>query len=141
MASARLLLSALVVAIPAGIGAASNAPRFTVQPGPGGATRVDTQTGAISHCTPRDGAWHCEPAMPAPIGDPERVSEAINALAARVDAISARLDRIASGEGAAGAAGEAPPRRALPAEVVDRFLQMVRRLKHRLTDRVTPDAS
>ncbi len=35
--------------------------RFTMTPTEGGFVRLDTETGAVSICTRRDGAWACEP--------------------------------------------------------------------------------
>src|SRR5262245_19687150 len=102
MALWRLFLGGLVAAVP--VAAASDAPRFALQPSPGGVTRVDTRTGAISHCAFRDGAWFCEAAAAVNAPDLERTSEALAALAVRVDALSARLDRLGSPEAAAAAA-------------------------------------
>jgi outer membrane murein-binding lipoprotein Lpp len=129
----------LVATVPLAVGAASGGPRFTVEPGPGGVTRVDTETGALSHCTPRDGTWQCEPVGPATPADPDRLSEAIAALNARVDALSARVDQVMPPVAAAGAAQEAAPR-PFTAEAVARFLEMIRRLKHRGANPVSQDA-
>ena len=59
---------ALVLAVAVAAPLAAEEPpglRFEIAPGEAGVTRVDTQTGAVSHCTARNGAWICEPAAVA----------------------------------------------------------------------------
>lgn len=39
---------------------ATDAGRFQLAPTDSGVTRIDTATGAISHCTEQNGAWTCQ---------------------------------------------------------------------------------
>lgn len=107
--------------------------RYELQPNETGFVRLDTVTGAISHCRPVDGAWACE-RLDTPDADArlEHLAGDIARLQAAVGALAARLDRL-DGAGVAVAAepAKAPPALATFADrVVERFLAMVRLLKH-----------
>jgi hypothetical protein len=43
------------------VSAQEHTQRFTMTPTEGGFVRLDTETGAVSICTRKDGAWACEP--------------------------------------------------------------------------------
>jgi hypothetical protein len=131
-----IVLASFAVAAPVTAQVASTTPRFEVAPGATGVTRVDTATGAVSHCTESSGVWFCERVgTPAPSGSPDpaadvkKVSDAVAALSSRVDGLAGRLDKVmpASSSPGTNAAGSGP--RALTAEVVARFVAMIRRLK------------
>ncbi len=96
--------------------------RFAVQPSDDGFIRLDTQTGAVSHCGRRDGVWFCEKL----VEDRSALEEKIDALSARVDALSRAVDTLAR----APAAGP-PPRPAnagFATRLIDRLYALVRRI-------------
>jgi hypothetical protein len=62
----RSLLAVIAVLVVLGAAAAraqERPQRFTMTPTEGGVVRLDTETGAVSVCTRKDGQWSCE-AMP-----------------------------------------------------------------------------
>jgi hypothetical protein len=120
-----------------------DAQRFQIAPNDAGAIRIDTTTGAVSHCAPKDGAWTCDPvpSRAAPVAsapsapsssDPAAVSSALAGLSARVDELSRRVDQ-AAGVPVATSIGKplsaAPARPSLAAVIVGRLVTMVKRLK------------
>ena len=132
------LAAALLAVTPA---LAQDTGRFELAPAPGGFTRLDTATGAVSHCARRDdGVWYCEP-LDGSQADPDRrldqLTATIDDLAGRLDALSARVDGLAAVvEGAPPPAIAPPPAvdvagspPGLANELVRRFVAMVRRLK------------
>ena len=112
MRLALVLLLALILAMP--VAAQESGLRFEIAPGAVGVTRVDTQTGAVSHCSANQGGWACDPVAAA--------------------APAAATDRVPSG----------PPAALRPAAVrmLDRLVAVVGRLKHPRGARpATPAAS
>ncbi len=140
-----VLVLAVVAAAPVAAQVATGGQRFAVTPAETGVTRVDTQTGAVSHCTQTDGVWFCDrvgdaagavPAAPSP--DLKRLTDAITALTGKVDRLSSDLAARPAGSGASASA--APP--SFAATAVNRLLGMVRKLKPRGHDAaVTPGAT
>jgi hypothetical protein len=64
MVMSRSLVAVVLVLVALGSVPASaqeRPQRFTMTPTEGGFVRLDTETGAVSICTRRDGAWACEP--------------------------------------------------------------------------------
>jgi hypothetical protein len=58
----RLVIIAAILLLAAPAGAQEQpAGRYALQTSPGGFVRLDTRTGAVSHCGQRDGRWFCEP--------------------------------------------------------------------------------
>jgi hypothetical protein len=114
--------------------------RYGLTPAPDGFTRLDTETGDVTHCGPKDGVWACDRLTAAP---PE-TERRLDALAAEVRRLSAELTALAArvvapAPEAAGETvvadepnGEPEPSRTpqIAGEVVRRFLDMVRSLKH-----------
>ena len=102
------------------------ASRYAVQPSDDGFIRLDTQTGAVSHCGRRAGVWFCEKL----VEDQTALERRLEELAARVDALSKQVDALAARPPAA-----PPP----PAQVVEspdfttklirRFYALIRRMK------------
>lgn len=104
-----------------------------------GFVRLDTRTGAVSHCGQREGTWVCEPvADPAAADQIARLGEHIARLSAGLDRLSGRVDELAArvpvakaedaplgaeGDGAVGQPGFARV-------VLQKFLNMVRAMKH-----------
>ena len=121
----RWFLAASLIALIA-LAAAAQAPgagRFEVTPDNQGFIRVDTRTGATTHCTRVGGGWSCQPV----IEDVGALSEALREADRRIDSLAARLDRLAGGTEAAAAAEED---RGLIATAVERLLELVRALRH-----------
>jgi len=99
----RLLIATALLATGPASGQGAGPPgRFEIIPANGGFTRLDTRTGAVSHCAPRDdGVWYCEPLDAADPEFGERVdrlaagvqdlSDAVAALSARIDSVAARV--------------------------------------------------
>jgi len=120
-------------AAPAGAG------RYALNAARDGFVRLDTATGAVSHCSQEAGVWHCDTIagedatlkarLDALTGEVAKLSAAVAALGARVADLAvgakstAPVAPVAADppiEGRAGFAGRA----------VDRFLAMVRALRH-----------
>ena len=136
------IASAAVIVPAAAEDAAPPAGRYQLTPGGGSSfVRLDTRTGAVSHCRQADGTWRCEPIADAGLADKlSALSDKVDRLSADVDRLSLRVD------GLAAAAEPAPPEVAdtggEPAAVspakpkgvartaVHRLLEMIRTLKH-----------
>jgi hypothetical protein len=73
-----------------------DAGRYSVLPSPDGFIRIDTATGAVSHCGKREGAWYCD-VLIEDRGLMERRLDALTAqiasLADRIEKLAARIDR------------------------------------------------
>jgi hypothetical protein len=130
----RLLFVVALVAAPAAL--AQDAGRYEVAPAPEGLIRLDTRTGATSHCAELDGVWRCEPViegtaalaakLDALATEIEEMSSALATTTARLDALASRL------EGTSQAPASVAPEegRGFLATVVDRLFAMIRALKH-----------
>ena len=129
----RLFLLAVIVSVAVPV-AAQEAGRYQLAPGAGGFIRLDTRTGATSHCAPQDGVWRCEPL----IENAGALAAGLDALAARVDTATAALAALGERVDALAARVEASPSadvtpiedRGLVATAVARLFALVRRLKH-----------
>ena len=123
----------------------SGAGRYRITPSEEGFTRLDTETGAISHCGKRDGVWYCEPLAGAEAdlerrldrlaGEVARLSDQIAALSAGIESLARRLDAAAArprsdaGATAQDEVGGSREARGFAEEVMRRFYDMVRDLK------------
>ncbi len=128
----------LVLAAPAlAQDAATGVGRYQITPSEQGFTRLDTETGSLSHCAKSDGVWRCEP-LGESSGLDQKVDDLsgrvgqlttdLNALVTRVDALASRVDALAARPRAE--AAPAPNETGLVEEAMRRFLDMVRGLKH-----------
>lgn len=105
--------------------------RFEIEASVDGFVRLDTETGAVSHCRRRDDVWRCE-ILAEDRSAIEAVAAEFKALNDRLDRLSARLDAME----AARAEVVAPPPEA-PAEpkpgfaeqLIESLFQLVRDLK------------
>ncbi len=70
--------------------------RYQVQPSVDGFIRLDTETGAVSHCARRDNVWRCD-VLAADRSAIEAVAAEVKALSDRLDALSARIDALEAG--------------------------------------------
>ncbi len=103
--------------------------RYEIKPSDDGFIRLDTDTGAMTHCSKRDGVWHCDilaedrSAIAALSTDVARLRSEVAALAARIAALEARKP----------VAVAPPPQAAPPASFAElmmrRFFEMVRDMK------------
>jgi len=150
VAALAAVLAAPALAQQSGGGAAV----YQITPAESGFTRLDTRSGSLTHCRLIDGVWHCEPidggagdAAAAPVSDAGGDDTTVTDLAARLEALAAKVEvlaeRVAAQEAAAAAPAPEPavpvpsppaaakpaPAPAFAAQVVARFVEMVRRLK------------
>lgn len=134
----RLLPFAAVVATAAVAAEAPEAGRYLIGASAEGFVRLDTRTGATSHCTRQEAVWRCQPVieeagvlatrLDALAGEISGLAGALAELTGRVDALAARIDHPAptvTGEAA-------PPEadRGLVATAMERLFALVRLLKH-----------
>jgi hypothetical protein len=146
---ARVLSGLVAVAIAAGVfGLAAAAepvkPRFTIDSSRDGFVRLDTLTGAVAHCSSLKGEWICDSILSADAGLGPRLDALANQvarLAAETTALDARIGLLAKGEASAPVSMLPQPATTQPAarpsagvsfadRIVERFLAMVRLLKH-----------
>ena len=115
--------------------------RYQIAPDEDGFVRLDTRTGAMTHCGKREGAWRCD------VLAEERsdVDRRLDALAGKVEALSAEVarlaKRLAAVEAGFGASAAPAPEARLPApeareEDFDEALSFAERLMRRFFDMV-----
>ena len=122
MRRSAVILAGLVLAGTAAGDETKPGGRFAIQPSDDGFVRLDTETGAVSHCGRHEGVWFCEKL----VEDQTALERRIDELAAKVDALSKQVE---------GLAAHPPP----PAHVVEdtgfttklmrRFYALIRRMK------------
>ncbi len=66
--------------------------RYSVLPSSDGFIRIDTVTGAVSHCGKRDGAWYCD----VLIEDRGLMERRLDALTAQIATLAERIDRLST---------------------------------------------
>jgi hypothetical protein len=64
--------------------------RYSVLPSSDGFIRIDTATGAVSHCGKRDGAWYCD----VLIEDRGLIERRLEALTGQVAALSEKIEAL-----------------------------------------------
>lgn len=107
--------------------------RYAVQPSADGFVRLDTRTGAVSHCSKEEGVWRCEPfADTTPAVDPRvgALSAEVAALKAKVGELTARIDALSpltTGDTVQPAPDHAPT--GFAETLVGRLFALVRELK------------
>ncbi|MBN8997671.1 MAG: hypothetical protein J0H63_15465 [Rhizobiales bacterium] len=84
------ILAAIGLAAWPALAADEPAGRYSVLPSSDGFIRVDTATGAVSHCGKRDGAWYCD----VLIEDRGLIERRLDALANEVAALGGRIDAL-----------------------------------------------
>jgi hypothetical protein len=128
----------------AGEDASAPSGRYQIAPDEDGFVRLDTRTGAMTHCGKREGAWRCD------VLAEERsdLEQRLDALAGKVDALSAEVarlaGRLATVEAKAGASAAPSPDAQLPAapspeareEDFDEALSFAERLMRRFFELV-----
>jgi hypothetical protein len=109
--------------------------RFALSPSRTGIVRLDTATGATSHCAPVKGVWHCEP-LQIESNRLDALATEVAALTAKVAALSARVAALSDKQsGTIAPVADAPPADAtlkpnFMREALGRFFAFVRILKH-----------
>lgn len=112
--------------------------RYLLSASPSGFVRLDTVTGATSHCRQQGGVWRCEPLLASDDATAERLealSREVTRLSAALAALNARVAALApvDREVVVAPAIESPTvtrGRGFAAQLVERFLDVVRTLKH-----------
>lgn len=144
-----LAFAATALALHGMAGAAEPAkPRFTINSARDGFMRLDTQTGAVTHCSATKGKWTCDGILPADAnlgGRVDALAVEVARLAANTAALTARVEQLARNgaqpsPGAQPAAVEASQpvgRKTIANRIVGRFLAMVRLLKHGKSEAIT----
>jgi hypothetical protein len=101
--------------------------RYAVQPSDDGFIRLDTETGAVSHCGRREGVWFCEKL----VEDRTALERRIDALAARLDALTRAVAGLAARPPAVAAPAPAPvvERSDFTTRLMHRFYALIRRMK------------
>ncbi len=138
-AACRVVATAVLLGVAGPAAAQDAAPgRFNIAPSETGFVRMDTRTGAVSHCSRRDGRWFCEP-IPD-VGAPaevrlDAVEDALEELRQRVEALAEAVvgqPRPEAGQAVAPAeTAAAETRRGFAVEVMERFRTLVRGLRPR----------
>ena len=127
MRRSAVILAALVLTSSAAGDEVKPGGRYAVQPSDDGFIRLDTQTGAVSHCGRREGVWFCE-----------KLVEDKTALEKRIEELATRLDTLAKAVTALAvrppASAEPPPaavveRTDFTAKLMRRFYALIRRMK------------
>lgn len=137
---ATLAIASLGLTVPAAAqDGASSAGRYQLTSGPDSSfVRLDTRTGAVSHCRQDGGVWRCEPIMDSGLSDRlGALSGQVDRLSSDVDRLSLRVDQLATRTVApdSGPEARAPDRHSGFAQaVVQRLLDMIRTLKHGRAD-------
>lgn len=140
MRASPILAGALLLALPALAEDSARPARYAIEPAEEGFVRLDTATGAASHCAKADGIWRC-----AAVADERKVLDAkIASLTDEVASLSADLKRVkdelvraraalADAEAAVAAPPAPSPVATKPtsftAALMQRFVKMVRVLK------------
>ncbi|HVY20785.1 MAG TPA: hypothetical protein VHA70_12020 [Bauldia sp.] len=122
----RIVLAAAFLAAAASAHAEEG--RYVLSAARDGFVRLDTATGAASHCAPTRGVWRCEP-LPIEETRLDALATEVAALTAKVAALSARVGALPAGTATAPAI-EPTPRPSFVHEALDRLLSLVRTLKH-----------
>lgn len=105
-----------------------------VKPGDAGFVRLDTVTGAVSHCVPDREGWSCtsldapdvDARLSAMAGNVDELASALRQLSARVDQLAEKVDP----PPASSVQAEPAPLATFVAKAMDRFVTMVRVLKY-----------
>ena len=126
-----ILLAGTLPCLPAIAQEEPGSGRFELQPSANGFIRLDTETGAVSHCSRgADGVWFCD----IVVEDQGALGKRVDELSARVDELSRQVEALA----ARVAEPPPPPVAASPPAadgggfadtVLSRLFEMVRRMK------------
>jgi hypothetical protein len=97
----RSLLAALATLAFVGTALAEEAKpglgRYAIEPSMDGFIRLDTTTGAVSHCSRREGVWHCDVIVDNATGLSEQIgklSAEVGKLTSEVSSLRARVEAL-----------------------------------------------
>ncbi|HEY5082289.1 MAG TPA: hypothetical protein VII91_10330 [Bauldia sp.] len=117
--------------------AGDRAQRYVLSAAPGGFVRLDTTSGAVSHCNQQAGVWYCD----ALAGEDAGLKARLDALAVEVAkltttvaALDGRVSRLETGEPKlvpTAAPASTAKRPGFAGQAVHRLVVMIRALKHR----------
>lgn len=114
---------------------APSAGRYQIAPDKDGFVRLDTETGAMSHCVKREGSWHCDVLAEdrsATDAQVEKLMREVGALTKKVEELATRLATMEAAR-----TGESPTTGAPPNDPeLDRALSFAERLMQRFFDMV-----
>lgn len=139
----RIFVMAVACLVAATVAAAGQeAPgRYALQSSPEGFVRLDTRTGAVSHCGERDGVWYCEPfaEQSAAVGARlDGLAAELAALRNEVAGLAARLERLEAAPPGAGVGALSPEEEkqfdealGFSEKLMRRFFELVREMKGR----------
>lgn len=121
-----LIVSAVALALAGPAGAAETG-RYVLKDVQGGFIRLDTETGAVSHCRSLDDQWRCEPVADAQVA----LQDEINRLAEENATLQQRLAELENGRAERGLA----PRLELPSqEDLDQIFTVLETFMRRFID-------
>ena len=121
-----LVVSAVALAL-AGPAVAAETGRYVLKDVQGGFIRLDTETGAVSHCRSRDDQWRCEPVADAQVA----LNDEINRLAEENAELQQRLAELEGGQAERGLG----PRLEVPSqEDLDRVFTVLESFMRRFID-------
>jgi hypothetical protein len=116
--------------------AGDRAQRYVLSAAPGGFVRLDTTSGAVSHCNQQAGVWYCD----ALAGEDAGLKARLDALTAEVAklsttvaAVGGRLAKLEVGEPKLVPTSAPPPAAKRPGfagQAVHRLVVLIRTLKH-----------
>jgi hypothetical protein len=140
IAPLAIVLAGFTVAATAEDGPAP-AGRYELTSGPDSSfVRLDTRTGAVSHCRQDSGVWRCEPILDSGLSDRlTALSGKVDHLSSDVEHLSLRVDALSS-RAALPAPDPGPDAKGhdrhggVAQTVVQRLLDMIRTLKHGRAD-------
>lgn len=139
MRPSLILAGLLILSLPAAAEEPQKgAGRYAVSPSDDGFIRLDTETGATTHCGRREGVWRCDVLAE----DRSALEAKIDALGDRVAALSAEVDKLAAAVAALqaerneGAKPPAAPPLTEEDRQIDQASRFAERLMHRFFDMI-----
>jgi hypothetical protein len=96
--------------------------------------RLDTRTGAVSHCVQEASIWRCEPILDSGLADRlAALSDRVDHMSADLDRLSLRVDRLADAAAAPAARADVPEEHesaGIARTAVHKLLRVIRTLKY-----------
>ena len=116
--------------------------RYAIEPSMDGFIRLDTTSGAVSHCSRREGVWHCDVIVDDTTGLSAQIEKLTAEVARLVGEVAALRARVAALEGQAAAGGGPAVREDARADqamgfaerLMQRFFGLVREMKRDTAD-------
>lgn len=102
--------------------------RFAIEPSVDGFVRLDTETGAVSHCYRRDDVWRCD-VLAEDRSAIAEVADEVRALNDRIDALAARLEALEARDQAAVPPPRTEPEAGFAEALMQRLFDLVRDIR------------